>query len=395
MHGRQAPSRRSADELQPLERIATVFTSNGSSLVWRGDGETLVVEAWGNNSLRVRSRMMGDVLEQGFALLPATAASAAIDIVGDRAVIQNGKIRAILTSESTHQGNGCFDVSRCAIEFVNASGRPLFKELGPGGSLKLKARRFTPIPGGDFRITASFESDPHEKLYGMGQYQQQLLDLKGSAFELAHRNSQASIPFVVSSAGYGFFWHDPSIGRANFNLNRTEWNAESSKQLDYWVTAGDAPAEIVQAFASVTGKAPMMPEYGLGFWQCRLRYWNQDQLLEVAREYRRRELPLDVIVCDFFHWPKMGDFRFDDEFFPDPQSMVDELTAMGIELMVSVWPQIALTRPIPRRSDTSGRNARRAITTSAFARSGWTRQSRSTSGTTMQTTATTPARTSR
>ena len=320
-----------------------MFTSNGTALVWRGDGETLLVEAWGENSLRVRSRMMGDVLEQDFALLPAPAARATIDIEGDRAVIRNGKIRAVLTTESTHEGNGYFDVSRCAIEFADESGRVLFKELGPGGSLKLKARRFTPIPGGDFRITASFESDPHEKLYGMGQYQQQLLDLKGSAFELAHRNSQASIPFVVSSAGYGFFWHDPSIGRANFNLNRTEWNAESSKQLDYWVTAGDTPAEIVQAFASVTGKVPMMPEYGLGFWQCRLRYWNQDQLLEVAREYRRRGLPLDVIVCDFFHWPKMGDFRFDEEFFPDPQAMVDELTAMGIELMVSVWPQIALT----------------------------------------------------
>ena len=144
-----------------MERIATVFTSNVRALVWRGDGETLVVEAWGDNSLRVRSRMMGDVLEQGFALLPASTASAAIDIDGDRAVIQNGKIRAILTGESTHEGNGFFDVSRCAIEFVDASGRPLFKELGAGGSLKLKARRFTPIPGGDFRITASFESDPH------------------------------------------------------------------------------------------------------------------------------------------------------------------------------------------------------------------------------------------
>src|SRR5674476_1624575 len=170
MDGRR-PDDAFADQLGPVERITTMFTSNASALVWRGDGEALVVEAWGDNSLRVRSRMMGEVLEQGLALLPASAASAAIDIDGDRAVIQNGKIRAILTSESTHEGNGYFDVSRCAIEFADESGRVLFKELGPGGSLKLKARRFAPIPGGDFRITASFESDPHEKLYGMGQYQ--------------------------------------------------------------------------------------------------------------------------------------------------------------------------------------------------------------------------------
>ena len=86
----------------------------------------------------------------------------------------------------------------------------------------------------------------------------------------------------------------------------------------------------------------MMPEYGLGFWQCKLRYYNQEQLLEVAREYKRRNLPIDVIVCEFFHWPKMGDFRFDEEFFPVPKAKVDELKEMDIELMVSVWPQIDL-----------------------------------------------------
>lgn len=53
-----------------------------------------------------------------------------------------------------------------------------------------------------------------------------------------------------------------------------------------------------------------------------------------------KKIPVDVIVCDFFHWPKMGDFRFEEEFFPDPDAMVKELKEMGMELMVSVWPQI-------------------------------------------------------
>ena len=95
-------------------------------------------------------------------------------------------------------------------------------------------------------------------------------------------------------------------------------------------------------YADATGHAPHMPEWGLGFWQCKLRYWNQRQLLDVAHGFKQRNIPLDLIVVDFFHWPHMGDFRFENEFWPDPKAMADELHSMGVKLMVSVWPQVAL-----------------------------------------------------
>ncbi|HEX2945966.1 MAG TPA: TIM-barrel domain-containing protein [Clostridia bacterium] len=311
-----------------------IYHAEGNKLVWSYNGERLVIEPWSGNSLRVRSVMMGEILDTDFALLPADYCDAQIEIREKTASITNGKIKAVLEEIAWTKG--------CRISYYNQSGKLLLQELGNHGALSLQARKFKPIIGGDFRLTASFESNENEKLYGMGQYQQEIMDIKNCSFELAHRNSQASVPFVLSSLGYGFMWHNPAVGRASFNKNRTEWHAESTKQLDYWITAGDTPAEIEEAFAGVTGKVPMMPEYGLGFWQCKLRYYNQEQLLEVAREYKRRNLPIDVIVCDFFHWPKMGDFRFDEEFFPDPKAMVDELKEMGIELMVSVWPQIDL-----------------------------------------------------
>jgi alpha-D-xyloside xylohydrolase len=84
----------------------------------------------------------------------------------------------------------------------------------------------------------------------------------------------------------------------------------------------------------------MMPEYGLGLWQCKLRYQAQEELLTVAREYKRRGLPTDVIVADFFHWPLQGEYKFDPAYWPDPAAMVAELESMGIKLMVSVWPTI-------------------------------------------------------
>ena len=174
----------------------------------------------------------------------------------------------------------------------------------------------------------------------MGQYQQQNLDLNGCMLELAQRNSQASVPFLLSNRGYGFLWNNPAVGRVTFAQNGTEWVAEVSEQLDYWVTAGDTPAEISAAYARVTGTPPMMPDYAMGFWQCKLRYRNQQELLEVARGYKQRNLPISVIVIDFFHWPNQGDWMFDLRDWPDPDAMIAELKEMGIELMVSFWPTV-------------------------------------------------------
>ena len=321
--------------------VTCIFEAGPDSVTWRGDGETLVVQAWGAHSLRVRSSASGHVVDNDFALLPQPPQPVGIRVDGEVATLVNGEITAILRAREFHDDQVGHKVLRCTLEVKDGRGETVLKELDEGGSLKLKAREYRP-QSGSYRVKASFESIRDEKLYGMGQYQQAVADLKGSTLELAHRNSQVSVPFVVSSAGYGFLWHNPAIGSATFASNRTEWVAESTDQLDYWVTVGSTPARLSSALADATGHVPMMPEYGLGYWQCKLRYWNQEQLLEVAREHHRRGLPLDVIVADFFHWPKMGDYRFENEFWPDPAAMVAELKELGVELMVSIWPQVSL-----------------------------------------------------
>jgi alpha-D-xyloside xylohydrolase len=322
--------------------IPSSFEPRTDGIIWRGDGEVLYVQSWGRDSLRVRSTRAGEILDTDYALLPPALTSPVVSARGEVATVENGAIVATLTASEFFDVQAGYTVHRCSVEFTDSTGRVLLTELDPGGSLKIEARQLRGIAGGAHRIVASFAANEGERLYGMGQYQQEVLDLKGSTLELAHRNSQASVPFVMSSHGYGMLWHNPAIGRATFAANRTEWVAESALQLDYWITAGPTPAAITSAYADATGHAPVMPEYGLGYWQCKLRYWNQEQLLEVAREHKRRGLPMDVIVADFFHWPKMGDFRFEEEFWPDPAAMVAELKSLGIELMVSVWPQIAV-----------------------------------------------------
>ena len=303
-------------------------------LIWKTNGETVVIESWGENALRVRAVMQGEITETGYALLPQEPLPCRTETGDGFAKITNGKLtaRIELASSGWRKDHG-------RITFFDELGKPLLGNVDESDGPSHHPRVFRPL-GADARLTCSFKAYPGEKLYGMGQYQLGRLNLKGCVLELAQKNTQASVPFVVSSRGYGFFWHNPAIGQAIFGENRTVWTAESCRQCDYWVVAGDTPAEIQQAFAKATGLPPMMPEYGLGFWQSKARYWTQEQVLEVARGYKERGLPLDVLIIDFFHWPRMGDFRFDPEFFPDPKGMADELRAMGIEPMVSVWTPI-------------------------------------------------------
>lgn len=327
-----------------------MFSSEKSSLVREYANEKLVIEAWGKDGLRVRSSMRPAFEDQDWALLRGERSEAPeISIPGDgSASITHGRITARVDP-------------RGQIAFFNQKGELLLEEFmrvrlgnmasGDGqidqaavtyfnSALSIYPREFKPVIGGDYALTARFESRPEEKLFGMGQYQHGFLNQKNCVLELAQRNSQASVPFAVSSLGYGFLWNNPAIGKVSFGKNCTEWTAISTKQLDYWITAGDVPAEILANYAAVAGTVPMMPEYGMGLWQCKLRYRTQKELLYVAREYKRRGLPLDVIVVDFFHWPMQGEYKFDPDYWPDPTAMIAELEAMGIKLMVSVWPTI-------------------------------------------------------
>ena len=312
------------------------FEELDGNLIFRYDGECVMLTPWGDNSLRVRSSILSEMKEESIALqMPGDFSKSAVKITLEderHAKIQNGHLTAELFVQEW--GNAL------QITYKNQRDEVLLREIANGGAVALKARKFKALPGGNFQLKVSFQSNPNEKIYGMGQYQQERLNLKGCNLELAHRNSQASIPFYISSLGYGFLWHNAAIGEVHFGLNTTEWIANATRGMDYWITAGDTPAEIEQQYAACTGTVPMMPEYGLGFWQCKLRYYNQEQVLEVAREYKKRDIPLDVLVIDYYHWPRCGDWRFDEEYFPNPAQMVEELHNMGIETMVSIWPQV-------------------------------------------------------
>ena len=305
----------------------SLFRKEENALIRFFNSELVRIEPYGKNGLRVRATPDGRLSKNNRALLDIPAGTAKILISDEYAEITNGNATARIDKDGK-------------ITIVNQNNKVILEEALRLTPLKIPARHFKPNLLGKYQLTMSFESDPNEKIFGMGQYQQKFLNIKGCTMELAHRNSQASVPFYISSLGYGFLWNLPAIGEVAFGRNITKFRAESTDELDYLIIVNDTPSQILEEYMEAVGKAPMMPEYAMGFWQSKLRYRTQDELMSVARRYRELKIPLSVIVCDFFHWPHQGDFRFDYDYWQDPEGMTRELKEMGTELMVSVWPTI-------------------------------------------------------
>jgi alpha-D-xyloside xylohydrolase len=312
------------------------YHNDNGTLEVRHRHEVIRIQAWGPDSVRVRAAQYRIPPDSAGALddVPPIAAASRITVVGTGATLVNGRLGVEVT----------FDGAESYPE-------PLITFRGPDGcELLAESREHFWMPGarvfagnrsGAYEIHQQFAAYPGERLYGLGQRTHGRLNLKGLALDLVQRNGEVSIPFVLSDRGYGMLWNSPAVGRVEFAENATRWQAGQAREIDYWLTAAPTPREILAHYADATGHAPELPAWASGFWQSKLRYRTQDELLDVAREYHRRGLPLSVIVADFFHWSAMGDYRFDATEWPDPDAMVAELRELGVELMVSIWPTVS------------------------------------------------------
>lgn len=306
------------------------FVRATGGLELRTPQEIVWIEPWGPDAVRVRAAVTA--IETG---LPG--------VLDDVAPPSPGAVQVVRDDGSARVVNG-----RLAVE-VDSGGRIRFLHAATGRELLAEKqphighsgpRVFSPRGDGSYQVQQHFAAYEDERIFGLGQNPNGRLDQKGVVVDLIQANTVAAIPFLHSSRGYGLLWHNPALGRVELGMDTTRWVAESTGRLDYWITAGDTPAEIMSSYADATGHPPLLPEWASGFWQSKLRYRDQDELLAVAREYARRDLPLSVIVCDFFHWPRMGDWRFEPGEWPEPGAMVAELSALGVKLAVSVWPTV-------------------------------------------------------
>ena len=197
------------------------FYEEPGALIVRHKNETLRLEGWGQDALRVRSTILPKFPENPHALTEEVKHTAETKVEGEKAEIVNGSIRATVNEV----GVVCFykkaaeDWKLILQEYYSFYGGSIRKE---SICFKILSREYQGIGSDTFRLTARFESDPEEKLFGMGQYQQPFLNLRGCVLPLEQRNSQVSVPFLVSDKGYGMLWNNPATGEVSFANNLTK-----------------------------------------------------------------------------------------------------------------------------------------------------------------------------
>lgn len=298
----------------------------------RSGHQRVRVEAWGSGTIRVRATMAEAWRPPAEELVlrePCTDGKSATRVTDAGFEVEAGNLTCRV---ETATGRLSFSRSGADAPLLEeVSGNPQYPFVWPLN------RDFTARGGDLWRIEARFVAPAGERFLGLGQHRHGLWDQKGSVVDLFQRNGEINLPLLISDRGYGFLWLQPGVGRVELATNHTRWVAEGAYELDYLVFEG-GPAQVLHDYARATGFPSAFPAWAAGFWQSKLRYRNQAEVLGVARKYHERGLPLAVIVVDFMHWEHQGDFDWDHAHWPDPAAMVRDLRAWGVETVVSIWP---------------------------------------------------------
>ncbi len=312
-----------------------VTNAQVSQVVLDRSGSTIVLEPYAPNIIRVslslnKDRALG---KPGYGFVAAPAAEA-----------------------WTHQQNGQADVyesSRLVVSVaVNRPGKPVATEVDiakffngsapeanisirtPEGKTLLQMTGWSmsvpnhkdgnagvlndkrPSDPSFYQVGASFVSPDDEHYYGLGQNQEGFLDHRGHRIECWHNYTATGgpsvcVPFMVTNYGYGIIWDNPSktVIEPGFN-EQTRWTSEVGDRVSFFVIAGNTIDEIYSGYRLLTGATPLLPKAAYGYIQCKQRYASQDELLAVAKGYRERHLPADILVVDWFYYSKMGQMDF-------------------------------------------------------------------------------------
>jgi alpha-D-xyloside xylohydrolase len=329
-------------------------------------GETIVLEPYARNILRVTLSLQHDnaVAKPGYGFIGAPNADGwSKNQTELNDIYQSSRIIATVERDHSplHQPLQTeLDIKKffngstpgAHITFTTPEGKKLLEMTGwqqavpnhKDGTASINNDR-RPTDPEFFTVGATFVSPDDEHYYGLGDNHEGFLDHRGHPVRcwndyLSPAAPTTCVPFLITNKGYGLIWDNPSKTTIEPGFNeQTKWSSQVGVRVSFFVIAGSTADEIYAGYRLLTGPTPLLPKAAYGYIQCKQRYASQDEVLSVAKGYRDRHLPADVMVVDWFYYTKMGQMDMDPKFWPDPAAMNKQLHDMGFETMISVWPR--------------------------------------------------------
>lgn len=231
-----------------------------------------------------------------------------------------------------------------AFSWHDSSGNLLVREPDRAGRILRKVE----LPGRDgYSARLEFQFSEGEALYGLGQHEEGILNYRGHHQYLYQHNLKVALPVLVSSRGYGILFDTAALSIFHDDQHGSYFWTEAIEEFDFYFIYGPSLDQVVAGLRRLTGGVPMFPRWAYGYIQSKERYKTQAELLEIAKEYRQRRIPLDAIILDWKSWPGAlwGQKTFDPERFPDPTQMMADLHRLNTRLMISVWPKFSNDGP--------------------------------------------------
>lgn len=190
--------------------------------------------------------------------------------------------------------------------------------------------------------TVNFNFSAGEKLYGLGQAEEGVWNLRGTTQYLHQANKKIAIPFLVSSLGYGLIFTTQSPAIFSDTAYGSYFYTTADYYLDYFFVAPKSKNLITAKMRQLTGKALKLPDWAFGYIQSQERYETQEEILQTVAQFKDHDIPLSTIVLDWLSWEDgmWGQKSFDQKRFPDVTKMVDELHKQNVRFMISIWPSM-------------------------------------------------------
>jgi alpha-D-xyloside xylohydrolase len=384
--------------------------SNG--VTFRSAAGTMRVEFCGDRAVHVVASPTSEIPAPKVAVVTTPCSAKDVHInIGNREV-------KLSTAELTVSINAATG----AIRFLSPNGDSVLAEPKQGGKSFDVPSTFE---AKTWQVQQTFSSALDENLYGLGQHQEGIFNVRGVPIRLSQSNTNISIPFLLSSKGYGILWNNPSLtdfnpadqtitidpttgkgkfttgakgsygflvssdnkdklvvevngqrvidlenmwtptsasGSVNLEANKeyevsahggpggiqlgvhppqdtTTFRSEVGRAVDYYFFYGPELNRVISDYRRLTGEAPLFPKWAYGYLQCRERYHSQQEILDIAAEFRKRKIPVDALIQDWQYWGKYGwsAMKFDEQYYPQPKEMMDQLHSKALHMLISVW----------------------------------------------------------